>query len=252
MSAAAPDPAVRRHERAPSLLGEPDVEAVEHANPLVRSERTAEMVSGRSDELLLERGELLESGTFAHECWSCWSTRPSSSYHLWNAGQFDGEQVDEGSALGDIGQDLCADGAASAPHVHFSLREYDADLNGWYVSLDGMEIGGWTFHPGDSYYGSATHGSETAYRWDLLYNYGNGGGDPGDPDPPTEAEVVSDGDPVNLRSGPGTGYDVVGTVYDEDPVSIECTARSLPVGRLYSAPRTRIGCLPSRDVVRRR
>lgn len=34
----------------------------------------------------------------------------------------------------------------------------------------------------------------------------------------------SDGDAVNLRNGPGTDYDVVGTVFDGDPVSIECTA----------------------------
>lgn len=144
-------------------------------------------------------------------------------YHLWNAGSFDGQQVGEGDALGDIGEDLCAGGSALAPHVHFSLREYDADLNGWYVTLDGKEIGGWTFHAGESYYGSATHGGETAYAGDSLYNYGDdGGGDPGDP--PTDAEVWSDGDAVNLRSGPGTDYDVVGTVFDEDPVSIECTA----------------------------
>src|SRR5699024_10344430 len=53
-------------------------------------------------------------------------------YHLRNFQWQDG-WVGTNAYLGEHGTTLCAGGSASGAHVHFAIRHYDANLNGWYV-----------------------------------------------------------------------------------------------------------------------
>lgn len=43
-------------------------------------------------------------------------------------------------------------GSATGPHVHWSLRTYDANLNGAYTWLNGRTLGGWTWYNGNAQY----------------------------------------------------------------------------------------------------
>jgi LasA protease len=150
-----------------------------------------------------------------------WST---DYYHLWsNITPADGSRVAAGAFLGYTGTDISCGGAASARHVHFSLRR-----NGAYVTLNDKTVGGWTFHTGQPYGGYATHAGTARYPGQPLYNYGALGARQGVID-------ANGGTYVNLRSGPGRSYRDVGDVADGTVVTIACTARgSTETGRYGS------------------
>jgi murein DD-endopeptidase MepM/ murein hydrolase activator NlpD len=93
-------------------------------------------------------------------------------YHLSNFQWLSGS-VGANWYLGEHGTSVCAGGAASGPHVHFALRRYDANLNGWYVPLNGNSLGGWWFWEGAAYGGYAYNPSHGyAYPGNWMYNFG--------------------------------------------------------------------------------
>jgi len=128
-------------------------------------------------------------------------------YHLWN-NRTAGGTVSAGTYLGDIGNDVSCGGSSSGPHVHFSLRQ-----NGVYVGIAAHNFGKWQVYNGSAeYQGYALHGSAYAGIGGSLYNYGPLGFTQGIVD-------TNGGGVVNKRSGPGTGYAVVGTAADGTWVS---------------------------------
>lgn len=72
-------------------------------------------------------------------------------YHLINERVSNGQYVQRGQALGTISNAVGCGGWSSGPHVHFSVMR-----NGNHVSINGMDIGGWTIYAGSAaYYGTA-------------------------------------------------------------------------------------------------
>ncbi len=92
------------------------------------------------------------SRPYGYSCWleinhgSGWVT---SYYHLQNL--TGAAAVERNAALGTIACEICAGGYATGPHVHFSLK-----YNGAYVSLEGVELSGWTVHVGTVAYNSGS------------------------------------------------------------------------------------------------
>lgn len=135
-------------------------------------------------------------------------------YHLFNNISANGLAVGEGAFLGNIGTDVTCGGSATGAHVHFGLRQNSA-----YVPIAGHGIGKWAIENGAAaYQGSALHGSTRVYAGaNGLYNYGALGFTQGVVD-------ANGGGSLNKRSGPGTGYGVVGSVGDGATVTIACSA----------------------------
>lgn len=133
-------------------------------------------------------------------------------YHLWSHPWFNGSSVGVGQFLGNTGTEVGCGGSARARHVHFSLEQH-----GGFVGIAYHIIGKWVFRNGGAQYsGSALHGSTVRYVGSTLYNYGALGFTQGIVD-------TNGGGTVNKRSGPGTGYPVVGSVGDGATVSISCS-----------------------------
>ncbi|HEX5569020.1 MAG TPA: peptidoglycan DD-metalloendopeptidase family protein [Streptomyces sp.] len=134
-------------------------------------------------------------------------------YHLWSNISTNGGWVDTGTFLGYTGTDVTCGGAAYGRHVHFGLIQ-----NGSYIPVAGHNLGKWViYNGGAAYQGSAMHGSRQVYAGGVLYNYGALG--------LTQAVVdANGGGSVNKRSGPGTGYAVMGSAADGATVGIACSA----------------------------
>lgn len=94
-------------------------------------------------------------------------------YHLSNF-QWRSGWVPTNAYLGEHGMTLCAGGSANGPHVHFAIRQYDANLNGWYVPLNGNRIGGWWFWEGAYAYGGYAYNTSHGYAYpgNWMYNFG--------------------------------------------------------------------------------
>ncbi len=138
-------------------------------------------------------------------------------YHMYNLTTLaDGSAVRTGTYLGNIGNELPCGGSSTGAHVHFSLLRGNT-----HISVNGMTIGGWTFYEGAQAYGGyAQRGSTRVSVGGRVTNYGGGG-----TTLPTGTVNAGSNSSVNLRSGPGSSYDVVGTVQNGATVSISCTAR---------------------------
>lgn len=141
-------------------------------------------------------------------------------YHMTNLiNAADGTQIAEGTYLGRIGTQLPCGGSASGDHVHMSLYNTNGDA----VAVDGKTFGGWTFQEGSSAYrGYAERNGVIVNVGGRITNYGSG--------EPTQATGTVRPYPesnttVNLRSGPGLSYSIVGKAADGDIVRIACTAR---------------------------
>ncbi|WZX99461.1 peptidoglycan DD-metalloendopeptidase family protein [Bacillus sp. FSL W7-1360] len=133
-------------------------------------------------------------------------------YHLWNNIVPSGNFVSEGTFLGYTGTDVSCGGYASGRHVHFGILK-----DGNRAALQNKEIGGWIFFEGSAYGGYAMHGSAVRYRGHSLYNYGR----------LTTNQGIVDSygwSSINLRSGPGSNYPIVGSRNDGAIISIDCTA----------------------------
>jgi len=132
-------------------------------------------------------------------------------YHLWNLTSLPGTSITEGTSLGNIGKNLCNGGSASGPHVHWGILSGTTRV-GWHWRSAGQ----WVFWNGAAAYGGyALHGSTQRNVGTGLYNYGALGANQGIVD-------ANGGGFVNKRSGPGTGYPVVGSVNDGTVVTISC------------------------------
>ena len=132
-------------------------------------------------------------------------------YHLWNLTALgNGAAIGVGQALGRTGTNLCGGGAASGPHVHFGILSGTTR-----VAWHWRSAGQWVFWQGGAYGGYALHGSTVVFPGGGLYNYGALGGNQGIVD-------SNGGGSVNRRSGPGTGFPVVGSLADGQVVTISC------------------------------
>jgi LasA protease len=134
-------------------------------------------------------------------------------YHLWSNINVNGASVGQGAFLGYTGTDVTCGGSATGRHVHFGLRQNSA-----YVPVAGHSIGKWVFYNGASaYQGYVMHGSAAVGVGGGIYNHGTLGFTQGIVD-------ANGGGSLNRRSGPGTGYTVVGSVADGATVSVACAA----------------------------
>jgi len=114
---------------------------------------------------------------YGYTCWleidhgGGWTT---SYYHLQNL--TGAASQERNAALGTIACEICAGGFATGPHVHFSLK-----YNGAYVSLEGVQLTGWTVHVGTVAYnsGSIDRGATSLNPFSSVLNdydvyYGTG------------------------------------------------------------------------------
>ncbi|UCF62327.1 MAG: peptidoglycan DD-metalloendopeptidase family protein, partial [Anaerolineaceae bacterium] len=87
---------------------------------------------------------------YGYDCWleidhtGGWTT---SYYHLQNLIDPQGATVNQNASLGTIACEVCAGGWATGPHVHWTLK-----FGGAYVSLEGVQVSGWTIHVGSEPY----------------------------------------------------------------------------------------------------
>lgn len=144
-------------------------------------------------------------------------------YHLWSNVSVNGAAVAQGAFLGYTGTDVTCGGSASGRHVHFGLRQNNA-----YVPIADHGIGKWVFVGGAPYQGGARHGSAWAGPGSGVYNYGVLGFTQGIVD-------ANGGGTLNRRSGPGSGYAVVGSLSDGATVSIACSANGTTHTGRYGA-----------------
>ncbi|GGS50085.1 hypothetical protein GCM10010171_51560 [Actinokineospora fastidiosa] len=145
-------------------------------------------------------------------------------YHLWNNINVNGAAVAQGAYLGDTGTDVTCGGSAFGRHVHFALRQNSA-----YVGIAGHNVGKWVpQNGGAAYQGSALHGSTRVAAGGSVYNYGPLGFNQGVVD-------TNGGGTLNKRSGPGTGYGVVGSVADGATVTVSCSANGTSHTGRYGA-----------------
>jgi glucose/arabinose dehydrogenase/murein DD-endopeptidase MepM/ murein hydrolase activator NlpD len=163
----------------------------------------------------------------SYSCWleighgGGWET---SYYHLRNLAP--PASVNRNAPLGTIACEICAGGYATGPHVHFSLK-----FNGAYISLEGVELTGWTIHVGPEAYntGSIERDGVSLNPWSSVRNdyhtyFGSGvdtslhfrpGGSGGQVQFPVD-------DPTNALAGPP--IDVGGG----DDFGIDMWVRALP------------------------
>lgn len=131
----------------------------------------------------------------------------------------DGATVTEGEYLGMIDVQLPCGGRANGDHVHWTLWQGNTA-----VTVVGKTIGGWTWYSGSqAYQGYAERNGRKVYRNYCcpIINYGSGSGTVY----PTGTVNSGDYDYINLRSGPGLNYSVVGSAGDGQVIQIACTAR---------------------------
>lgn len=138
-------------------------------------------------------------------------------YHMFNLTTLaDGSNVQTGTYLGNIGNELPCGGSSSGAHVHLSLLRGNT-----HISVHGMTIGGWTFFEGAQAYGGyAERNGVRVSRGGRLTNFG--GGNPGLPSGTVNAGGNSS---VNVRSGPSLSSGVIGTLANGTVVQISCTTR---------------------------
>lgn len=133
-------------------------------------------------------------------------------YHLWYLTPLaEGSAISNGTQLGVAGTNLCAGGSASGRHVHWTIHPPDGSGLHW------KSAGRWVFwvDSGNPYGGYALHGSTAIYPGGGLTNYGRLARKQGIVD-------TWGGGVLNVRTGPGTGYEVVGSVPDGNVYSITC------------------------------
>jgi hypothetical protein len=90
-----------------------------------------------------------------------------------------GQYIHQGVRIGNPACEICADGAASVPHVHFAIKQ-----NGTVQAIAGTSLSGWVVHEGSAqYYGYLEKGSSRVYKdgwinsdnseWVTLYEHPN-------------------------------------------------------------------------------
>ncbi|WP_405110445.1 peptidoglycan DD-metalloendopeptidase family protein [Micromonospora sp. NBC_01405] len=139
-------------------------------------------------------------------------------YHISNqTTKGEGAYVSAGEYLGRIDVQLPCGGRANGDHVHWTLWRGSTA-----VTVVDKTIGGWTWYSGNAaYQGYAERNGQKVYRNYCcpIVNYG-----PGDSSYPTGVVETGTFSNINVRSGPGANYSVVGSVNDGDVIEIACTA----------------------------
>ncbi|GGM46139.1 hypothetical protein GCM10012275_16430 [Longimycelium tulufanense] len=180
-------------------------------------------------------------------------------YHMTNLTNLaNGSRIQEGTYLGRTGTRLPCGGSANGNHVHFSVKRGNRE-----VPVAGKTLGGWTFFQGGGQYqGGAERGNQrvAAFRGNIT-NFGSSGGNTPPPDagkpptdnnrpkPPDNKPKPPDNKPgnkvakgtvdsgryagINLRSGPGTNYEVRTRVRTGQTLNIACTARGESIQGLW-------------------
>lgn len=133
-----------------------------------------------------------------------WSTLYA---HLSAASVRPGQRVSQGQRIGSLGNS----GGSSGAHLHFEQR-----LNGYAqrIVFNGRRI---------NYWGTYQYTSRNSCG-------GSGGGS-------ASGTIKTTGMPLNVRSGPGTGYTVVDSVANGTRVSIECQVQGASVTGPYGTSR---------------
>jgi len=124
-----------------------------------------------------------------------WST---GYYHLTNEAVSNGQYISRGTVLGKISNGVGCGGWSSGPHVHFSVLR-----NLSYVSISGMDIGGWTILAGSqAYYGWARRVRDgyTISQQMYIYNDGSIGSGYVDKRYDIDNNGVQDAWAVNMRN----------------------------------------------------
>lgn len=129
-----------------------------------------------------------------------------------------GQRVGAGQTLGTVG----STGGSSGPHLHYELIRNGVTIRPVFHGVTAVFYGtrNYTSHNGCGGGSSGGGGS-------------NGGGGSSNTSGGVTARVNTRGIALNVRSGPGTGYAVVGSVADGATVRITCQARGTAVTGTY-------------------
>jgi len=130
--------------------------------------------------------------------------------HLSSESVFVGQRVARGQRIGAVGNT----GGSSGAHLHFEVRRNGADVR---ISFNGTPA---------LYFGTRSYTSKNC----TATGGGGSGGGSG-----ASGRIETSGASVNVRSGAGTSFKIVGTVDDGQSVRISCQQRgstvSGPFGR---------------------
>ena len=154
-------------------------------------------------------------------------------YHMPTILVHDGQTVTAGQPLGTTGTAVGCRGYAHGAHVHFSIYHFAmSGVRNVFQTpsgdMDGVVIGGWVVHDGSrsglGYMqrlsdGAIVYPSDTCGTG-SIYNDGTAGG--AKPATPTGYVTLA---AINVRSGPGVFYGIVGSLANGAPVSIVCQTR---------------------------
>lgn len=137
----------------------------------------------------------------------------------------DGSNVQTGTYLGHIGNELPCGGHTTGAHVHLSLLR-----NNTPISVQGMTIGGWTFFEASTAYnGWAERNGTRIFTGGRLTNFGPSG--PGGN--PTGVVNAGTNTSVNVRSAPTLSSSIVTTLANGTVVQISCTTRGDTVNGVW-------------------
>jgi len=128
--------------------------------------------------------------------------------HLYSQAVRVGQRVSGGQRIGRVG----STGGSSGPHLHFELRRYGTAIS---PEFNGRRA---------TFYGTRNYTSRN----------GCGGGGGGDT---ATGRISTSGARLNVRSGPGTGHRIVGSVANGARVTIRCQTRGQRVSGTYGTTR---------------
>ncbi|MFD6162509.1 peptidoglycan DD-metalloendopeptidase family protein [Nocardia sp. NPDC060256] len=181
----------------------------------------------------------------------------TSYYHMTDIiGAADGTEIAAGTYLGHTGTQLPCGGFASGAHVHMSLYKGSQP-----VPVNGVTLGGWTFHEGpEAYGGYAEHEGQQVRTGGRLTNFGGGDNStptPTDPKPPTTPKPTDPKPPTTPKpTDPKPPTNPKPTDPKPNPTLAKGTVRPFPDRNrkvnLRSGPGTRnsvVGTVRNGDVV---